>query len=94
MTVQLTPIQFEAALRQSQRAKGQRPRVAAEEAADLAVAGVRFDYSGLDVNRMWHSGGGSKRVGMEFVESIDRALPDWTDSSKRPSMCLIDNKSS
>lgn len=89
MTVQLTNTQFEAALRQSQRAKGQRPRVAAEEAADLAIAGVRIDYSGLDVNRMWHSGGGTKRVGMEFVESLDRALPEWTDSSKPTSMGLL-----
>lgn len=82
MTIQLTPDQFEAAQRQSQRRKGQRPSDPAEEERDRQIGGLKIDYSGLDVKRMWHAQGSRDRVGMEFVERLDSVLPDWVDPSE------------
>lgn len=84
MTLQLSPEQFEASQRISQRKKGQRPLGTEEERAkDEALAGLRIDYSGLDVGRMWHSSyekeAESSRPGMQFMRSLDKALPAWTD---------------
>lgn len=50
VTVQLTPEQFAAAIREDQRAKGQR---ADESAEDRALSALRIDYSGLDVHGMY-----------------------------------------
>ena len=81
MTLQLPPEQFEAALRMSQRAKGQRPRGGLEEELDKELGGLRIHFSGLDVNRMWNAQNNSERAGMEFVARLDKILPEWTDPS-------------
>lgn len=81
MTIQLGQDQFDAALRQSQRKKGQRPKHDEQWQTDAVLGGLRIDFSGLDVNRMWHSQGARDRVGMEFLERLDKALPDYVDPS-------------
>lgn len=82
MTLKLTDEQFAAAQRNAQRRKGQRPKGGPEEEEDRKIGGVRVDFSGLDVNRMWHHRENQNRTGMEFLERLDRALPDWTDPSE------------
>lgn len=82
MELKLSDEQFQAALRQSQRRKGQRKRDAEAEEIDHALGGLRIDFSGLDVSRMWHHKVNEDRKGMEFVESLDKAMPDWVDASK------------
>ena len=82
MTIQLRGKQLEAAQRNSQRAKGQRKKGGPDDEADRIAGGLRIDFSGLDVNRMWHRRENQKRPGMEFVNRLDSVLPDWTDPSK------------
>lgn len=79
MTIQLQPEQFQAALRQSQRRKGQRPSGGKEEEDDEKLGGLKIDFSGLDASRMWHS---SQHPGMQFLRRLDAALPDYVDSSE------------
>lgn len=50
VTIQLSPEQFAAAIREDQRAKGQRADTSPE---DRALAALRIDYSGLDVHGMY-----------------------------------------
>lgn len=82
MTLHLSQSQFDAALRISQREKGQRPRGGREEEEDRRLGGLRVSFSGLDANRMWRARDNADRVGMEFVAQLDKVLPDWTDPSR------------
>lgn len=82
MTLQLRGKQFEAAQRNSQRAKGQRKKGGPDEEADKIAGGLRIDFSGLDVNRMWHHRENQQRPGMEFVSRLNAVLPDWADPSE------------
>ena len=81
MTIQLSREQFDAALRMSQRMKGQRPHGGMEEEADKQTGGLRIDFSGLDVHRMWQAHHNTERAGMDFVARLDKVLPNWTDPS-------------
>ncbi|GAA5843912.1 hypothetical protein JCM11251_002246 [Rhodosporidiobolus azoricus] len=85
LTVQLTPDEFGAALREDQRRKGQRTD---SSAADEALARIRIDYSGLDVHGMYPASAYSddpveratreaarrEKVGMRFFEKFSEKL--------------------
>ncbi|GEM06060.1 endoplasmic reticulum metallopeptidase [Rhodotorula toruloides] len=85
LTLQLTPEQFAAAIREDQRAKGQRADVSVE---DSALASVRIDYSGLDIHGMYPASVQSDdvhedaqrqvarqtRLGMRFFEEFSKRL--------------------
>ncbi|GAA5907624.1 hypothetical protein JCM6882_004426, partial [Rhodosporidiobolus microsporus] len=87
MTVQLTPEEFGAALREDQRRKGQREDASAE---DEKLARIRIDYSGLDVHGMYPASAHSddpveqlardaarrEKVGMRFFEQFSERLND------------------
>ncbi|GAA6040391.1 hypothetical protein JCM8097_007592 [Rhodosporidiobolus ruineniae] len=87
LTVQLTPEQFGAALREDQRRKGQRADSSLE---DEQLARLRIDYSGLDVHGMFPASVRSDdpaeheqrelarrdKVGMRFFEEFSRRLED------------------
>lgn len=87
VTVQLSPDAFTAALRQSQRRKGQR---ADTSEADEALASLRIDYSGLDILGMYPASMRSddpvesaqravaraSKVGMRFFEGFSKRLED------------------
>ncbi|BGP12418.1 hypothetical protein JCM10213v2_000334 [Rhodosporidiobolus nylandii] len=85
VTLQLTPEQFAAALREDQRRKGQRADASAE---DAALASLKIDYSGLDVHGMYPASFSSddpledaqrkiaraSKVGMQFFERFSKKL--------------------
>lgn len=78
LTIQLTPQQFEAAMREDQRAKEQRGDVSIE---DQRLGGLRVDYSGLDVNGMWPaSSKQAKGPGITLFKELDAKLPDYVDA--------------
>lgn len=82
MELQLDDVQFQAALRQSQRRKGQRKKDPVAEAEDDRLGGLKIEFSGLDVKRMWHHRSNEHRENMEFVDRLDKAMPDWVDPSE------------
>ncbi|KAJ8297177.1 putative endoplasmic reticulum metallopeptidase 1 [Rhodotorula toruloides] len=85
LTLQLTPEQFAAAIREDQRAKGQRADASAE---DKSLASLRIDYSGLDIHGMYPASVQSDdvhedaqrqvarqtRLGMRFFEEFSKRL--------------------
>ncbi|BGP28517.1 hypothetical protein JCM10296v2_000252 [Rhodotorula toruloides] len=85
LTLQLTTEQFAAAIREDQRAKGQRADVSAE---DKSLASLRIDYSGLDIHGMYPASVQSDdvhedtqrqvarqtRLGMRFFEEFSKRL--------------------
>jgi hypothetical protein len=87
VTVQLTPDEFTAALRQSQRRKGQRADVSA---ADERLGSLKIDYSGLDIHGMHPASFRSddpvenaqrqlarqNKVGMRFFEEFSKRLEE------------------
>lgn len=78
LTIQLTPRQFDAAMREDQRVKEQRGDVSVE---DQRLGGLRVDYSGLDVNGMWPAS--SKQAqgpGVTLFKELDAKLPDYVDA--------------
>lgn len=84
LVLELTQPEFDAAVRQSQRAKGQR---ADESEEDRRLGSLRVDYSGLDRNGMYPASSRHQlvdnapfRPGMVFFEEFDKGLPDYVDS--------------
>jgi len=87
VTVQLTPEQFAAAVREDQRSKQQRADSSAE---DRALASLRIDYSGLDIHGMYPASfqsddavedarrqlARSTKPGMRFFEQLALRLED------------------
>lgn len=87
LTLQLTPEEFAAAVRQEQRAKGQRPASDVSE-ADRQLAALRIDYSGLDLHGMYPASFQSDdevedrqrqvarrtKPGMQFFEQFSKRL--------------------
>lgn len=75
LTIALTDVQFEAAMRQDQRRKHQR---ADSSLADEQLASLRIDYSALDSKGMYPSSirheGLKEKPGMVFFEQFERNL--------------------
>lgn len=81
VVIELSPAAFDAAVRQSQRAKGQRADVSP---ADTELASLRIDYSGLDATGMWPASrryeGIKQKPGMAFFERFEAQLPEEVDA--------------
>ncbi|KAL8286292.1 hypothetical protein RQP46_004780 [Phenoliferia psychrophenolica] len=84
VVLQLTQPEFDAAVRQDQRAKGQR---ADESDEDRRLGSLRVDYSGLDREGMYPASshhqdvaGAPFKPGMTFFKAFEERLPDYVDS--------------
>ncbi|KAK4701094.1 hypothetical protein P7C70_g5142, partial [Phenoliferia sp. Uapishka_3] len=84
LVIKLSPAEFEAAVRENQRAKGQRGDVSEE---DRKLATLRIDYSGLDRNGMYPASsrhekveGAKAKPGMVFFREFEKGIPDYVDA--------------
>ncbi|KAI5479232.1 endoplasmic reticulum metallopeptidase [Pseudohyphozyma bogoriensis] len=82
LTIQLTKEQFEAAVRQNQRSKGQR---AGDSEEDRALGSLRIDYSGLDSKGMYPASSRHEtpevfKPGMTFFSILEKRLPPEVDA--------------
>ena len=81
LVIKLTPEEFEASVREQQRAKNQRADVSR---ADQDLARLRIDYSGLDSKGMWPASRRHKGIyekpGMRFFERFEKQLPETVDA--------------
>jgi hypothetical protein len=81
VVLSLTQPEFDAAVRESQRAKNQRVDVSDE---DRQLASLRIDYSGLDAKGMYPSSmrypGLKEKPGMVFFEKFEEQLPEEVDA--------------
>jgi hypothetical protein len=77
----LSDVQFEACLRESQRAKGQREDGSKE---DHQLCQLRVDFSGLDRHGMFPASerhqDGTYRPGMDFFAKMEERLPEEVDA--------------
>ncbi|ORY69282.1 hypothetical protein BCR35DRAFT_319080 [Leucosporidium creatinivorum] len=81
LTLELSPLAFEAAVRESQRAKKQRSDVSLE---DQQLAKLRIDYSALDSTGMYPASmryeGIMEKPGMKFFGQFEKQLPGNVDA--------------
>lgn len=79
LVISLSDEEFEAAVREDQRAKGQRADVSA---ADRELGSLRIDYSGLDRGGMYPASAQhpSTGPGMKFFAEFDKKLPLYVDA--------------
>ncbi|KAM0755633.1 hypothetical protein T439DRAFT_320338 [Meredithblackwellia eburnea MCA 4105] len=84
VVIELTKEQFDAAVRENQREKGQRADVSTE---DMHLGRLKIDYSGLDRNGMFPASSRHEEVpgapfkpGMSFFKEFDQRLPPEVDA--------------
>lgn len=79
LTIQLSPEQFEAAMREDQREKEQRGDVSEK---DQILGGLKVDFSGLDKNGMFPASSRhpSSGPGMSFFKQLNERLPKYCDA--------------
>lgn len=87
MTIRLNEEEFKAAMRQDQRAKGQR----GDSSSVDSRLGLRIDFSALDIDGMWPASAkpnaktskvpdGEGGAGVEFYKKFEKGLPAHVDA--------------
>jgi hypothetical protein len=80
LSIQLTKEEFEAAQRQSQRAKGQRGDTSEE---DERLGMLEIHFSAIDRERMWPASQSEDKthMGLSILKKLDESTPEQIDHS-------------